>query len=204
MFTSAGKVIRFHENDVRAMGRAARGVRGIKLAENQTVISMITTAAETSDDAAVLTATENGFGKRTLLSEYPGHRRGGQGVISIQIKGRNGDVVDTKMVEPHHEVMLISSSGTLIRTRVSEISTLGRNTQGVRLITVGDDEKLLGLSRIDDPEDVGEDSDDSGDAGAVGDDAGAEPTASAENPDEKAESTDDAADDSDDDDTKDG
>lgn len=173
MFTSAGKVIRFHENDVRAMGRSARGVRGIKMTDDQTVISMVTTAADTTDAAAVLTATENGFGKRTLLSEYPSHRRGGQGVISIQIKGRNGNVVDAKMVEPIHEVMLISSSGTLIRTKVDEISILGRNTQGVRLITVGEDETLLGLSRIDDPDPDDQQEDDDSQSPAVNDEGDA-------------------------------
>jgi DNA gyrase subunit A len=145
LFTNAGKVIRFNESQLRPMGRAARGVRGIKLAAHQAVISLV--IAKT--DGAILTATRNGYGKRTPVSDYPTHGRGGQGVISIQVTERNGDVVDAVQVFNQDEVMLISDQGTLVRTRVDEISIIGRNTQGVRLIQLGAQEHLVGLSRID-------------------------------------------------------
>ncbi|KPJ92103.1 MAG: DNA gyrase subunit A [Gammaproteobacteria bacterium SG8_15] len=146
LFSSAGKVIRFKENNVRPMGRNASGVRGIKLGEGQKVISLITAA----DDSVgcVLTATANGFGKRTLLENYPSHGRGGQGVVSIQVNERNGDVVGAALVGDDDEIMLISDGGTLVRTRVAEISTLGRNTQGVRLIGLSKGEKLVGIECI--------------------------------------------------------
>jgi DNA gyrase subunit A len=129
LFSDAGKAIRFKESNVRAMGRTACGVRGIRLAPGQKVIALIIV-----DEGSVLTATENGYGKRTLVSDYPSHGRGGQGVISIQGSERNGDVVGAVLVEDEDEIMLISNGGTLVRTRINEISTMGRNTQGVRLI----------------------------------------------------------------------
>jgi len=129
------------------MGRTARGVRGIKLAAGQRVIALII-----ADDYAVLTATENGFGKRTLVSGYPVHGRGGQGVISIQTSERNGAVVGATLVSDDDEVMLITNGGTLIRTDAAGISVLGRNTQGVKLISLGEEEKLVGLERIEEPE----------------------------------------------------
>jgi DNA gyrase subunit A len=151
LFSSAGKAVRFNEADVRPMGRTARGVRGIKLGEGQRVIALII-----ADDYAVLTATENGFGKRTLASEYPVHGRGGQGVISIQTTERNGAVVGAVLVSDEDEVMLITDGGTLIRTAANGISVLGRNTQGVKLISLDEEEKLVGLERIEEPE-LGED-----------------------------------------------
>ncbi|WP_455366486.1 DNA gyrase subunit A, partial [Kaarinaea lacus] len=146
LFSSAGKVIRFKENNVRPMGRNASGVRGIKLADGQKVISLI--IAEENETGSVLTATANGFGKRTALENYPVHGRGGQGVVSIQVNERNGDVVGAALVGDENEIMLITDGGTLVRTRVSEISILGRNTQGVRLIGLSKGEKLAGLEPI--------------------------------------------------------
>jgi len=149
LFSSAGKVIRFKEDNVRAMGRNASGVRGIKLQDNQTVISLII-----AEEGAVLTATENGYGKRTDLDNYPSHGRGGQGVVSIQVNERNGDVVGAVSVNDDDEIMIITDGGTLVRTRVSEISVLGRNTQGVRLIGLGNGEKLAGIERIVEDQDA--------------------------------------------------
>ena len=147
LFSSAGKAVRFSESDVRPMGRTARGVRGIKLGKGQRVIALII-----ADNYAVLTSTENGFGKRTLASEYPVHSRGGQGVISIQTTERNGAVVGAVLVSDEDEVMLITDGGTLIRTAANGISVLGRNTQGVKLISLDEGEKLVGLERIEEPE----------------------------------------------------
>ena len=153
LFSDAGKVIRFREDQVRPMGRSARGVRGIQLKAGQRLISMIIAGArDEAAGATVLTATENGYGKRTPLSDYPSHRRGGQGVISIQVNARNGKAVGAELVEAGQEIMLITTGGTLIRTRVDEISVLGRNTQGVRLIDLDEGERLVGLDRIDEPD----------------------------------------------------
>jgi len=143
LMTSAGKAIRFNEDTVRPMGRTARGVRGVKLAPGQTAISLIIV-----NDGDVLTVTEKGYGKRTAMSDYPVHGRGGQGVISIQTSSRNGNVVGADLVHDDDELMLITNGGTLVRTRVNEVSIQGRNTQGVRLIRLSDDEKLVGLDRI--------------------------------------------------------
>jgi DNA gyrase subunit A len=143
LFSNAGKVIRFTEGDVRAMGRTACGVRGIKLQPGQHVISLII-----ASDSPVLTATENGYGKRTSADDYPVYGRGGQGVIAIQISERNGAVVGAVPADDSDEVMLISGGGTLVRTRVNEISVMGRNTQGVRLISLVNDESLVGIERI--------------------------------------------------------
>jgi DNA gyrase subunit A len=143
LFNDVGKVIRFSENDVRAMGRTACGVRGIKLQPDQRVISLII-----ASDSPVLTTTENGYGKRTPVDDYPVHGRGGQGVIAIQVTERNGRVVGAIAADDNDEVMLISGGGTLVRTRVNEISVMGRNTQGVRLITLAEDERLVGIERI--------------------------------------------------------
>ena len=143
LFSNAGKVIRFKEDDVRAMGRTACGVRGIKLQPGQRVISLII-----ASDSPVLTATENGYGKRTAAEDYPVYGRGGQGVIAIQVTARNGVVVGAVSADDNDEVMLISGGGTLVRTRVNEISVMGRNTQGVRLISLGNGEKLVGIERV--------------------------------------------------------
>ncbi len=143
LFSSAGKVIRFKEEDVRSMGRVSRGVRGIRLGEGQSVIAMIL-----ADEGCVLTATENGYGKRTPIDDYPVYGRGGQGVIAIQTSDRNGAVVGAVLVSEEDEMMLITDGGTLVRSRVAEVSTMGRNTQGVRLINLTKEEKLIGVERI--------------------------------------------------------
>ena len=148
LFTDAGKAIRFKETDVRPMGRTACGVRGIKLQDGQKVIALIIV-----DEGQVLTATANGYGKRTPIEDYPVHGRGGQGVISIQTNERNGPVVGAILVAESDELMLISNAGTLVRTRAEEVSQMGRNTQGVRLIRLSDEEQLVGLERIVEPED---------------------------------------------------
>jgi DNA gyrase subunit A len=144
LFTDAGKVIRFSEDNVRSVGRTASGVRGVKLLANQQVISLIVVGAE----GDILTATEFGYGKRTPIAEYRVTGRGGQGVISIQVSDRNGRVVGATQVSHDDEVMLISNRGTLVRVPVAEISLVGRNTQGVRLISLSNDEVLVGLERV--------------------------------------------------------
>jgi DNA gyrase subunit A len=146
LFSSEGKAVRFEEGDVRPMGRQATGVRGMRLGEGQRVVCML---AANNEQKGVLTATENGFGKRTPLSEYPRHGRGGQGVISIQTSERNGKVVGAVLADDNDEVMLISTGGVLIRTSVAQIREMGRSTQGVTLIAIGEGEKLAGLERIE-------------------------------------------------------
>ncbi|WMW79392.1 DNA gyrase subunit A [Undibacterium cyanobacteriorum] len=145
LFSDAGKAVRFDENDVRPMGRTARGVRGMNLEEGQQVIALL--VAE-NEQQSVLTATENGFGKRTPITEYTRHGRGTKGMIAIQTSERNGKVVAATLVESTDEIMLITTGGVLIRTRVSEIREMGRATQGVTLIAVEDGTTLSGLQRI--------------------------------------------------------
>ena len=146
--SSGGKAIRFHEDDVRAMGRNAAGVRGVRLNEkDDEVISLMVVDAE-GDQGLVLVASENGYGKLTRIDEFPQHGRGGQGVIALQTTDRNGRVVGALRATPENEVMLISSSGTLVRMPVSDISVQGRNTQGVRLIRLDDGDRLVGMERI--------------------------------------------------------
>ena len=145
LFSDAGKAVRFDENDVRPMGRNARGVRGMNLEEGQQVIALL--VAE-NEQQSVLTATENGYGKRTPITEYTRHGRGTKGMIAIQTSERNGRVVAATLVEPTDEIMMITTGGVLIRTRVSEIREMGRATQGVTLIAVEDGTRLSGLQRI--------------------------------------------------------
>jgi DNA gyrase subunit A len=145
LFTSAGKAMRFNESTVRPMGRTACGVRGVRLGEGQKVISLI--IAE--EGRAVLNVTENGFGKRTELDQFPVKGRGGMGVIGIKTSERNGDQVGAVLVDESDEIMLITDSGTLVRTRVSDVSVMGRDTQGVRMIRVGEEERLVGIERIE-------------------------------------------------------
>ena len=145
LFSDSGKAVRFDENDVRPMGRTARGVRGMNLDEGQQVIALL--VAE-NEQQSVLTATENGYGKRTPITEYTRHGRGTKGMIAIQTSERNGKVVAATLVETTDEIMLITTGGILIRTRVSEIREMGRATQGVTLIAVEDGTKLSGLQRI--------------------------------------------------------
>ncbi len=145
LFSSEGKAIRFSEDDVRAMGRNAAGVRGIRLPDGEQVISLIIP----DTNGLILTASENGYGKLTPAEEFPVHGRGGQGVIAIQTSERNGKLVAAAQVATTDELMLMSSSGTLVRTRASEISILGRNTQGVRLIRLDDGERLIGVEPVE-------------------------------------------------------
>ena len=145
LFTSGGKAIRFNESDVRAMGRTARGVRGVKLRQEQTLIALIIP----QPDAELLIASENGYGKRSNLEDYSVIGRGGQGVICMKVSERNGPVVGVIQIYSGDEVILISDQGTLVRIRGEEVSTQGRNTQGVRLINLASDESLVGLARVE-------------------------------------------------------
>jgi DNA gyrase subunit A len=145
LFSDGGKAVRFDENDVRPMGRNARGVRGMMLEEGQSVIAMLVAGDETQ---SVLTATENGYGKRTSISEYTRHGRGTKGMIAIQQSERNGKVVAATLVLPEEEIMMITDRGVIVRTRVSEIRELGRATQGVKLIALDEGSQLSGLKRI--------------------------------------------------------
>jgi DNA gyrase subunit A len=144
LVASHGKAIRFNESDVRAMGRGAAGVRGIKLPKGHEVIGLTIVG-----EGMLLLATENGFGKRTAIEDFPVQGRGGQGVIAIQTTERNGNTVGATQVQEEDEVMLISSGGTLVRTPVSDISVIGRNTQGVTLIRLEEGHCLVGLARIE-------------------------------------------------------
>jgi len=145
MFTSAGKGIRIDETDVRAMGRTAAGVRGIKIKPGDEVISLI---AVDSNEGQILFATANGYGKRTLVEDFSVQGRGGQGVISIKTSARNGRVVGAIKTTDGEEVMLISNGGTLVRTPANDISVLGRNTQGVTLIRLGKGEQLVQIETV--------------------------------------------------------
>jgi DNA gyrase subunit A len=145
LFSNGGKAVRFDENDVRPMGRTARGVIGMRLAEGQRVISLLVAGDETD---SVLTATENGYGKRTPITEYTRHARATQGMIAIQTTARNGKVVAASLVKEDDEIMLITDGGVLIRTRVKEIREMGRSTQGVTLINLDEGQKLIGVETI--------------------------------------------------------
>jgi DNA gyrase subunit A len=151
LFSSECKAVRFEEGDVRPMGRTATGVRGMRLGQGQRVVCMLVANDESK---SVLTATENGFGKRTPIGEYTRHGRGGQGMIAIQGSERNGALVGAVLVDDNDEVMFISTGGVLIRTQVSQIREMGRSTQGVTLIALGEGEKLAGLERIAESEEA--------------------------------------------------
>ncbi|MGE4450872.1 DNA gyrase subunit A [Castellaniella sp.] len=161
LFSDAGKAVRFDENDVRPMGRTARGVRGMSLEDGQSVIALLVAEDETQ---SVLTATENGYGKRTSIAEYTRHGRGTKGMIAIQTSARNGKVVGAVLVKPDDEIMLITTGGVLVRTRVSEIREMGRATQGVTLINVDEDSLLSGVRRVVES-DADEDDDETADTG---------------------------------------
>ena len=143
LFADSGKSIRFHEKDARPMGRVSQGVRGMRLDKNQKLISLIVLG-----EGNILTATENGFGKQTNVDEFSNQRRGGKGVIAIQTSKRNGNVIGANQVQENDQVMFISSSGNLIRTKIDAISVIGRNTQGVKLIRLSEKDKLLGMEKI--------------------------------------------------------
>ncbi|AIS17025.1 DNA gyrase subunit A [Pseudomonas rhizosphaerae] len=164
LFSDAGKVIRFAEGVVRQMGRGARGIRGMRLGKGQQLISMLIPES----GAQILTASERGFGKRTPLSKFPRRGRGGQGVIAMVTKERNGKLIGAIQSQEGEEIMLISDQGTLVRTRVGEVSSLGRNTQGVTLIKLITDEKLVGLERVQEPSEVEDDELEEGVEGAEG------------------------------------
>ncbi len=153
LFNSSGKAIRFNEQDVRSVGRSAAGVRGIRLEPKEEVIDLIVVR-----EGRILTTTENGYGKRTEVGDYPCQGRGGRGVIAIQTSVRNGRVIGAVQVDDDDEVMLVSKAGTLVRTKVSEISVVGRNTQGVRLISLSDKDLLVAIDRVvsldDDDEEI--------------------------------------------------
>ncbi|CAN5713094.1 DNA gyrase subunit A [soil metagenome] len=155
LFSTSGKAVRFSETEVRAMGRAARGVRGIRLRTGHAVISLIILEAHSQ----ILCATERGYGKRTPAGDYPVHGRGGQGVIAIQTNARNGKLVGAIGIRDDEEVMLVSGRGTLVRTAANDISIVGRNTQGVTLINLADDERLVGIERVADYNDSDNDND---------------------------------------------
>jgi len=150
LFSSEGKAVRFAEDEVRPMGRQATGVRGMRLGEGARLVCMLVAKSE---ERTVLTATENGYGKRTAVREYTRHGRGGQGLIAIQTSERNGNLVGAVMVEDRDEVMLISTGGVLIRTAVAQIREQGRSTQGVSLIALGEGERLAGIERIEERDD---------------------------------------------------
>jgi len=172
LFSDGGKAVRFDENDVRALGRNTRGVRGMDLPEGQSVIAMLVAEDESQ---SVLTATVNGYGKRTPIAEYTRHGRGTKGMIAIQQSERNGKVVAATLVRPEDEIMLITDKGVLVRTRVSEIRELGRATQGVTLIALDDGAELSGLQRIvenDANEPSGADEDNGAEGGNAGGDEG--------------------------------
>src|SRR4029077_4436663 len=142
--TSGGKAIRFHEDEVRPMGRDAAGVRGVRLSDDQRLIALIALG-----EGYILTASETGYGKLTPLDDFPSHNRGGQGVIALQTTERNGRTVAALQVTVAQELMLVSSTGTLVRTPVRDISIVGRNTQGVRLIRRAEGERLTGIERVE-------------------------------------------------------
>jgi DNA gyrase subunit A len=181
LFSDGGKAVRFDENDVRPLGRSARGVRGMMIEEGQSVIAMLVSEQEdpsaVADDtvarASVLTATENGYGKRTNISEYTRHGRGTKGMIAIQQSERNGKVVAATLVQAEDEIMLITDTGVLVRTRVAEIREMGRATQGVTLIGLDEGAKLSGLQRIVENDANASDSEGAadGEAGTTGDEA---------------------------------
>jgi DNA gyrase subunit A len=168
LFSDGGKAVRFDENDVRPMGRNARGVRGMNIDDGQSVIAML--VAEADDGSgnvepgaqSVLTATENGYGKRTHISEYTRHGRGTKGMIAIQQSERNGKVVAATLVGAEDEIMLITDKGVLVRTRVAEIREMGRATQGVTLMALDEGAKLIGLQRIAENDATGTDGDGDG------------------------------------------
>jgi DNA gyrase subunit A len=172
LFSDGGKAVRFDENDVRPMGRNARGVRGMAIDDTQSVIAMLVAEDE---EQSVLTATINGYGKRTPISEYTRHGRGTKGMIAIQQSERNGKVVAATLAHSEDEIMLITDTGVLVRTRVSEIREMGRATQGVTLIALDDGSELSGLQRIvENDANVADHVDDADDAGGAAADEGDE------------------------------
>jgi DNA gyrase subunit A len=147
LFSSAGKAIRFNESDVTCVGRSASGVKGISIGKDQSVISMITSNHDDKDD--ILIATENGYGKRTVINEFSLQKRSGKGNIAVKTSARNGKVIGALKVKENDDLMLITDHGTLVRTSIKDIRQLGRNTQGVKLQTLGKDEKLSQIEKVE-------------------------------------------------------
>ena len=147
LFSNSGKAVRFSESDVRPTGRTSRGVRGMRLKSDEVLISLVVIYDQ---NLSILTATEYGFGKWTPVIEYTTHNRGNKGMIAIQTSKRNGKVLAARLVHETEEIMLITTRGILIRTRVSEIREMGRSTQGVKLINLAENEKLAGLEKTKD------------------------------------------------------
>jgi len=171
LVSDAGRAVRFHEEDVRTIGRATRGVRGIRLADGQRVIALIVLAAGDEAPENLLISTENGYGKRTPLNHFRRRRRGGKGVIAIKTSPRNGKVVSALTAGEEDQIMLITDHGILVRTRVAEVSTQGRNTQGVRLISMKQQGRLAGVSKVEDsgqPPDAAAESAPVGETGETG------------------------------------
>jgi len=157
LFSSGGRAMRFHESAVRKMGRTAAGVRGIRMPEEDTVIGLIVVG-----EGTILSATKHGYGKRSEPDAYPTKGRGGMGVLDIKTTDRNGPVIGAVQVRDEDEIMMITDAGTLVRTAVSGVSTVGRNTQGVRLIRLSEGEALVEITRIDESDvNTDEDSDES-------------------------------------------
>ena len=150
LFSSSGKAVRFNENDVRAMGRTAKGVRGIRMADGQKMISLLVP----KDGGRMLSVSENGYGKRSEFAEFATKGRGNKGMIFMQASERNGEIIGAVQVFDGDELMMISDQGTMVRTRTDEISVLGRNTQGVRVIRLKEGEHVVGVERIEEPEEV--------------------------------------------------
>ncbi|MGL5187520.1 MAG: DNA gyrase C-terminal beta-propeller domain-containing protein, partial [Plesiomonas shigelloides] len=173
LFSAEGKVVRFAEDQVRPMGRTATGVRGIKLSEQDKVVSLIVPKG----DGEILTVTANGYGKRTASAEYPTKSRATQGVISIKVSERNGLVVGAVQVEENDQIMIITNAGTLVRTRVKEVSVVGRNTQGVTLIRTSEEEQVVGLQRILDADDDEESTEEGAELSEQGDEQAASESA---------------------------
>ena len=192
LFSNEGKAIRFHESDVRVVGRSAMGVRGMRIPDAARIVSLCVAP----EDADILTACANGFGKRSKVSDYPHRLRGGQGVIAVQTSERNGELVGAVVVRDGNELLLISDLGTLVRTRVSEIRTMSRNTQGVMLIRLSDEEKLVGVVCLDEPEEEEEFLGETVDAvsAPVADSAADEPEALADDTADAPETDEDAGD----------
>ena len=147
LFSSAGKAIRFNESDVTCVGRSAAGVKGISISKDQSVISMIISNKDDKDD--ILIATENGYGKRTVINEFSLQKRSGKGNIAVKTSERNGNVIGALKVKENDDLMLITDHGTLVRTSIKDIRQLGRNTQGVKLQTLGKNEKLSQIEKLE-------------------------------------------------------
>lgn len=193
LYSSSGRATRFSESAIRAMGRTARGVRGIRLEEGHHMVDMIIP----EENGQILAVSENGYGKRTSVDEFPCKGRGGKGVIGIKASDRNGSIVGAVQVFEGDEIMLISDKGTLVRTRTDEVSSQGRNTQGVRLIKLKEGESLVGLERIEEPEEAPEYEEDISENNEDGKDSSVTASAEASEADTNENSDDNAAEDED-------